>query len=66
MAGNVLKANFPLIVYGERKEPWLEMEQLGAKVVESARQLGEESDTILVVNCITIPHQTSPVEYKLV
>jgi 2-hydroxy-3-oxopropionate reductase len=48
MATNILKAGFPLIVYDVRRGPLLEIEKLGAQVAESAKQLGEESDTVVV------------------
>lgn len=49
MAANIAKANFPLTVYDVRKEPVAEMEKLGAKVAKSARQVGKECDTVVVM-----------------
>ncbi len=49
MATNILKANFPLTVYDIRKEPLAEMEKLGAKVAKSAKEVGKESDTVIIM-----------------
>jgi len=49
MAANILKAHFPLTVFDIRKEPLAEMEKLGAKVAKSAKELGQECDTVVVM-----------------
>jgi 2-hydroxymethylglutarate dehydrogenase len=49
MASNLLKARFPVIAYDVRKEPVLELEKLGVKVAENAREVGAESDTVIVM-----------------
>ena len=49
MAANILKANFPLTVFDIREEPLLEMKKLGAKVAKSAKELGQQCDTIVVM-----------------
>ena len=49
MATNILKAGFPLTIYDIRKEPLAEMEKLGAKVANSAKEVGKESDTVVVM-----------------
>lgn len=49
MATNILKANFPLIVYDVREEPLAEMERLGARVAKSAKEVGKESDTVFIM-----------------
>lgn len=49
MATNIARAGFPLTVFDVRKEPLAEMEKLGARVARSAREAGEESDTVIVM-----------------
>jgi 3-hydroxyisobutyrate dehydrogenase-like beta-hydroxyacid dehydrogenase len=49
MATNISKAEFSLTVYDIRKEPLAEMEKLGAKVAKSAKELGQQCDTIVVM-----------------
>lgn len=49
MATNILKANFPLTVFDIREEPLLEMKKLGAKVAKSAKEVGQQCDTIVVM-----------------
>jgi len=49
MATNSARAGFPLTVFDVRKEPLAEMEKLGARVARSAREAGEESDTVIVM-----------------
>jgi len=49
MATNILKAKFPLTVYDVRKEVLAEMEKLGAKIARSAKELGQECDTVVVM-----------------
>ncbi len=49
MATNIVRAGYPLTVFDIRKEPLAEMEKLGARIVKSAREVGEESDTVIVM-----------------
>ena len=49
MAINIAKAKFPLLVYDLRKEPLAEMEKLGSKITGNARELGSQSDTVVVM-----------------
>lgn len=49
MALNVLKAGFPLTVYDIRPEPLKELAKAGAKIARSARELGGQSDTVVVM-----------------
>jgi len=49
MATNILKAGFPLTVYDIRKEPLAEMEKLGANIAKSVKEVGEVSDTVVVM-----------------
>jgi len=49
MATNILKAGFPLTVYDIRKEPLAEMEKLGANIVNNVQEVGEISDTVVVM-----------------
>jgi 3-hydroxyisobutyrate dehydrogenase-like beta-hydroxyacid dehydrogenase len=49
MAANIAKASFPLTVFDVREEPLAEMQKLGVKVVNSAKELGKKSDTVVVV-----------------
>jgi 3-hydroxyisobutyrate dehydrogenase len=49
MAANIAGAGFPLTVFDIRKEPFAEMEKLGARVAGSAREVGKESDTVIVM-----------------
>ena len=49
MATNIARAGYPLTVFDIRKEPLAEMEKLGARVARSAREVGEESDTVIVM-----------------
>jgi len=49
MALNIAKANFPLIVYDVREEPLAELAKLGAKVAKSAKEVGRESDIVVVM-----------------
>ena len=49
MATNIARAGFPLTVFDVLKEPLAVMEKLGARVAKSARELGEESDTVVVM-----------------
>ena len=49
MAANIAKASFPLTVYDVREEPLAEMEKLGARVVNSAKELGKKNDTVVIV-----------------
>ena len=49
MAINILKAGFSLTVYDIRKEPLTEMKKLGAKIAGSVKELGEASDTVVVM-----------------
>ena len=49
IATNILKAGFPLTVYDIKKEPLLEMKKLGAKVAKSAKEVGQECDTVVVM-----------------
>lgn len=49
MAINILKAGFPLTVYDIRQEPLVEMEKLGANIARSVKELGEASDTVVVM-----------------
>ncbi len=49
MATNILKAGLPLTVFDVSQEPLAEMEKLGASVAGSAREVGEESDTVFVM-----------------
>lgn len=49
MATNIARAGYPLTVFDIRKEPLAEMEKLGARVAKSAREVGEESDTVIVM-----------------
>ena len=49
MALNIAKANFPLIVYDVREEPLDELAKLGAKVAKSAKEVGRESDIVVVM-----------------
>lgn len=49
MATNILKAKFPLTVYDVRKEVLAEMEKLGAKIARSAKEIGKENDTVVVM-----------------
>jgi 3-hydroxyisobutyrate dehydrogenase-like beta-hydroxyacid dehydrogenase len=49
IATNILKAGFPLTVYDIKKEPLAEMEKLGAKVAKSAKEVGQECDTVVVM-----------------
>ena len=49
MATNIVRAGYPLTVFDIRKEPLAEMEKLGARVTKSAREVGEESDTVIVM-----------------
>ena len=49
MATNILKAKIPLTVYDIREEPLAEMEKLGAKVASSIKEVGKESDTVVVM-----------------
>ena len=49
IATNILKANFPLTVFDIREEPLLEMKKLGAEVAKSAKEVGQECDTVVVM-----------------
>jgi len=49
MATNIARAGFPLTVFDVRKEPMAEMAKLGARVAENAREVGSESDTVVVM-----------------
>ena len=49
IATNLIKANFPLTVFDIREEPLLEMKKLGAKVAKSAKEVGQECDTVVVM-----------------
>jgi 3-hydroxyisobutyrate dehydrogenase-like beta-hydroxyacid dehydrogenase len=49
MAANIVRAGFPVTVYDVRKEPLAEMEKLGAKVARSARELGQDCDSVVVM-----------------
>ncbi|MBL7126006.1 MAG: NAD(P)-dependent oxidoreductase [Dehalococcoidales bacterium] len=49
MATNIARAGFPLTVFDVLKEPLAVMEKLGARVAKSAREVGEESDTVVVM-----------------
>jgi 3-hydroxyisobutyrate dehydrogenase-like beta-hydroxyacid dehydrogenase len=49
MALNIAKANFPLMVYDVREEPLAELAKLGAKVAKSAKEVGRESDIVVVM-----------------
>lgn len=49
MATNISKAGFSLTVYDIRKEPLVEMEKIGVKVAKSAKELGQQCDTIVVM-----------------
>jgi len=49
MATNIARAGFPLTVFDVLKEPLAVMEKLGARIAKSARELGEESDTVVVM-----------------
>ena len=49
IATNIARAGYPLTVFDIRKEPLAEMEKLGARVTKSAREVGEESDTVIVM-----------------
>lgn len=49
IATNILKANFPLTVFDIREEPLLEMKKLGAKVAKSAKEVGQQCDTVVVM-----------------
>ena len=49
MATNISKAGFSLTVYDIRKEPLAEMEKIGVKVARSAKELGQQCDTIVVM-----------------
>ncbi len=49
MATNIARAGYPLTVFDVKKEPLAEMEKLGARVAKSAREVGEESDTVIVM-----------------
>ncbi len=49
MATNISKAGFSLTVYDIRKEPLAEMEKIGVKVAKSAKELGQQCDTIVVM-----------------
>lgn len=49
MATRIIRAGFPLTVFDVLKEPLAEMEKLGARAARSAREVGEESDTVIVM-----------------
>lgn len=49
MATNIARAGFPLIVFDVCKEPLTEMAKLGARAAKSAREVGEESDTVIIM-----------------
>ena len=49
IATNLIKANLPLTVYDIREEPLLEMRKLGANIAKSARELGQQCDTVVVM-----------------
>ena len=49
IATNLIKANLPLTVYDIREEPLLEMRKLGANIAKSAKELGQECDTVVVM-----------------
>ena len=49
MALNIMKADFPLTVYGIREESLAEMRELGAKVSERALDLGKGADVVVVM-----------------
>lgn len=49
MATHIIRAGFPLTVFDVRKEPLVEMEKLSARAARSAREVGEESDTVIVM-----------------
>jgi len=49
MATNIARAGFPLTVFDVLKEPLSRMEKLGVRIAKSTRDLGKESDTIVVM-----------------
>jgi len=49
IATNLIKANLPLTVYDIREEPLVEMRKLGANIAKSAKELGQECDTVVVM-----------------
>ena len=49
MATNIARAGFSLTVFDVLKEPLAGMEKLGARVAKSTRDLGKESDTVVVM-----------------
>lgn len=49
MAGNLLKAGFPLLVYDVRPEPMVELVQMGARAAGSPRDLGAQAETVVVM-----------------
>lgn len=49
MATNIARAGFPLTVFDVRKEPLAEMAKLGARAARSTREVGQESDTVIVM-----------------
>lgn len=55
MAKNILKARFPLTVYNRTKSKTQEVEKLGAKVANSPKEVGENSD--VVITMVTGPQE---------
>jgi 2-hydroxy-3-oxopropionate reductase len=49
MATRIARNGYPLTVFDIQKEPLAEMEKLGARVAESAGEVGKKSDTIIVM-----------------
>lgn len=48
MASNLIKANFDLMVYDLRKEATEEMSQMGARVGENPKVVGEDADLVAI------------------
>lgn len=49
MATRIARDGYPLIVFDIQKGPLAEMEKLGARAVESAGEVGKESDTVIIM-----------------
>ena len=49
MAKNLVKKGFELTVYDLREEPLREMNDLGAGIAASPRQVGEQSDVVIIM-----------------
>lgn len=62
MATNILKAGFLLTVYDVRPEPVAELEKMGARAARSVLEVGETSDTVvvMVLNCRQVQEVTFP------